>query len=125
MGGFVDTHSAKDSVRNDLLPDIMNYSCWIAAPRSKVDLSKGEFFIEVKTDKSFDPFIDNNDEVSHHDRDYPFEATADLRVIARGQILAYCTAIAQSQFRTHVFGVIILGETRKTISLGSSRYGCD
>jgi hypothetical protein len=87
----------------------MNYSRWITAPRSKVDLSKGEYFIEVKTGKSFDPFVDNNDEASHHDEDYPFEATAELRMITRGQILAYCTAIARSQFRTHVFGVIILG----------------
>jgi len=65
--------------------------------------------MEVKTGKAFDPFIDHNDEASHHDEDYPFEATAELRMITRGQILAYCTAIARSQFRTHLFGVIILG----------------
>jgi len=87
----------------------MNYSHWIMAPRSKVDLSKGEYFIEAKTSKSFNPFVDNDDETSDRDPDYPLEATANLRMITHGQILTYCTAIARSQFRTHVFGVIILG----------------
>ena len=65
--------------------------------------------MEVKTGKSFDPFVDNDDDASLRDEDYPFEATANLSMITRGQILTYCATIACSQFRTHVFGVIILG----------------
>ncbi|KIM44449.1 hypothetical protein M413DRAFT_353590 [Hebeloma cylindrosporum] len=74
-----------------------------------VDLSKAEYFIEVKNGKALDPFVDNDDKSSDRDPDYPFEAIADMRILTRGQILAYCTAIARSQFRTHVFGVIIIG----------------
>ena len=88
----------------------MNYSHWIKAPQSKVDLYKAEYFIEAKTGKSFDPFVDNDEKTSDRNGDYPFEATANLRMITRGQILTYCTAIARSQFRTHVFGIIILGK---------------
>lgn len=52
--GFVDTHSAKDSVRDNISPDIMNYSRWITASGLKVDLSNGLYFIEAKTGKSFE-----------------------------------------------------------------------
>ncbi|KIM40753.1 hypothetical protein M413DRAFT_446141 [Hebeloma cylindrosporum] len=107
--GFVDSHSSKDPHRDDLSPDIINYKRWITAPTSKVDLSKAEYFIEVKTGKTFDPFVDNDEKGSDRDPQYPFEAIADSRMITRGQILTYCTAIARSQFRTHVFGVIIVG----------------
>jgi len=97
-------------------------------PRSKVDLLKGEYFIEFKKGKSFDPFVDNNDDPSLRDEDYPFEADADLSMITRGQILTYCTAISRSQFRTHVFGVSILSSYARLFPWdpsGSLRYGRD
>lgn len=35
----------------------MNYSRWIIAPHSKVNLSQSKYFIEPKTDASFNLFI--------------------------------------------------------------------
>ncbi|KIM40756.1 hypothetical protein M413DRAFT_28524 [Hebeloma cylindrosporum] len=107
--GFVQGHSAEDSAPDDGSPSIIYYRDLLTPPRSKLDFSNVEYFVEAQTSQAFDPFVDNDDNDSDRYEYYPFEATADLRMTTRGQILAYCTTIARSQFRTHVFGVIILG----------------
>lgn len=106
---MVKGQSAEGFVCDEFSSSIINYSCRITEPTTKVDLSNGVYFMEAKTGEVFDPFIDDDDEASLRDDNYPFEANANLRMTTRGQILTYCTAIAGSQFRTHVVGVIILG----------------
>ncbi|KAJ7701667.1 hypothetical protein B0H14DRAFT_2416908, partial [Mycena olivaceomarginata] len=98
-------------------PDISVYSDQQPSNENLCRACDMECFLELKTDPQDDPFADTGTlgKESARARD------------SRGQIITYLNAIQASQYRTHVFGVImvknkcrLLRPTRSGIEVTSS-----
>ena len=90
--------------RTALKPDICVYPKDDPQDGCKTDFSKMAFFIEFKSDKSYDPFVDKGEMV---DDDFPFEKSSIESQHNRGQLASYAAALAGTQFRVHTFCVLV------------------
>jgi hypothetical protein len=94
-----------------LKPDISVYTQ--GSDRSRcTDFSLMESHVEVKFDESDDPFHDD----SVHSFEHDTEASKDTK----GQITSYAVAQLATQFRTHIFTILICGGFCVGIDLGQS-----
>jgi hypothetical protein len=66
-----------------------------------------ELFAEFKFNFTADPFIDPEDPLVP---DNDFERDSDAARLLRGQIASYVAALSGSQFRVHVFSILICGK---------------
>ncbi|KZP33279.1 hypothetical protein FIBSPDRAFT_1036388 [Athelia psychrophila] len=82
-------------------PDITGYSKKQTATSNLCRSRDMETFIELKFNPSFDAFTTDIDRLEN--------TTGDGRD-TRGQVITYLNAMQAAQFRTHGFGVLILGE---------------
>lgn len=96
-----------------LKPDICAYPIDDPPDGGKADFSKMNLFIELKSDKSCDPFVSDGEMA---DKDFPFEKRADASRLNRGQLASYAAALAGTQFRVHSYYV---RREREVHSLGS------
>ena len=64
-----------------------------------------ELFAEFKFDASADPFIDSESHIPNKE----FEWDTDAARLLRGQLSSYVAALSGSQFRIHVFTILIFG----------------
>jgi hypothetical protein len=83
-----------------LKPDISVYTQGSDRSR-RTDFSLMESHVEVKFDESDDPFHDD----SVHSFEHDTEASKDTK----GQITSYAVAQLATQFRTHIFTILICG----------------
>jgi hypothetical protein len=86
---------------------------------NQTDFSRMELFFEFKFDVNADPFIDSE---SHIPNDH-FERDTEAARLLRGQLSSYVAALSGSQFRVHVFTILIFGR-RAPYVLGSERRCC-
>jgi hypothetical protein len=114
---FVNTSDNPDTACQGLKPDVGVYrtSC---TPNRITDFSKMEFWVEFKYNPDHDAFrdttewngtLDGSDEFSH------FEHTSQQSRLTRGQIASYAAAQLGTQFRTHVFSLLICGRFARFI----------
>ncbi|KAF9021834.1 hypothetical protein BDZ89DRAFT_1071147 [Hymenopellis radicata] len=105
---MVDTSSTEDPLSGFFLshkvkPDISVYSP--DHPRSNDNPCRAcdmETFIECKVHTPFEPFTDKKGSLERN--------AGDARE-SRGQLITYLNAVQAAQYRTHCFGVFILGAT--------------
>ncbi|KAJ3996310.1 hypothetical protein F5050DRAFT_1807867 [Lentinula boryana] len=95
--GFFDDHKIK--------PDITVYSDRKPSNNNPCRACDMETFLELKVDVQSDGFhLDNSDPLN-----ISFEKDGGESRDTRGQLVTYLNAMQASQFRTHGFGVLILG----------------
>ena len=70
-------------VRGALKPDICTYPIDDPPDGGKIDFSKMDLFIELKSEKSYDPFVGDGEEADEH---FPSEKHADASRLNRGQL---------------------------------------
>ena len=73
----------------------------------KTDFSKMDLFVEIKNNKSKDPFVSNGEGGYY---DFPFEKDTSGAEFYRGQLASCAAALARSQFRVHTFCVLMCAE---------------
>jgi hypothetical protein len=79
-----------------------------------VDFSRVDFIIEFKK-VSDDPFVDDTSESDGDGHNNPFLRKDGSVHKVLGRITAYATAILSTQYRTHLFMVLIVGEYARLI----------
>ncbi|KAJ8487866.1 hypothetical protein ONZ45_g14177 [Pleurotus djamor] len=86
-------------------PDSNLYEKGVVKPGYVNHMDKASLVVEFKYGKDLDILIMD----SHSDRDAaaPFEATAEKRLKARGQLVTYLVEMAARQRRTHIFVVFV------------------
>ena len=117
---FVDTSGDKD--KNCLIdghfckPDIAAYNPG-DTKRGKTDFSRIEVAIEVKPNKSYDPFVDVAplDEYPAPGNAARVEADTSNGMDTLGQITTYATAHMAQQLRPWVFSVVICGNYARLV----------
>jgi len=76
----------------------------------QTDFSRMELFAEFKFNVTADPFIDpENRPIPNNDFERDSEAAQSLR----GQLASYAAALSGSQFRIHVFSILICGKNAR------------
>ena len=87
----------------ELKPDITIYANGsFLKDKNKVDFAALEMSIELKRNKSYDPFSNTENT--------PFEKCTEDALSMRGQITAYATAQLGKRFHHFAFSVVIIGE---------------
>ena len=71
----------------------------------KTDFARMELFAEFKFDANADPFVDSESHIPNKE----FERDTDVARLLRGQLSSYVAALSGSQFRVHVFTILIFG----------------
>jgi hypothetical protein len=114
---FVNTSGNPDPACQGLKPDVGVYHS--SRPPSRItDFSKMEFWVEFKYHPDHDTFrdtakpnetSDGSDEFSH------FEHNSQQSQLTRGQIASYAAAQLGTQFRTHIFSLLICGSFARFI----------
>jgi hypothetical protein len=99
----VDTSKSKVSGDLCVAPDISVYcNDHPASNQNLFHASDLDCFLELKHTPLHDPFDDEAEELERH---------SGYARDTRGQIATYLTAMQVSQYRTHSFGVVIVGAT--------------
>jgi hypothetical protein len=116
------TSRAKDKPENlkfpfDMEPDCSLYASenYDAGSEPIFDFNRVDFIIEFKTS---DPFIDDPTGTQEREKGEPtnlFLCPGPGCVTSRGQLTAYATAIMSTQYRTHLFMVLIVKEYARLI----------
>jgi hypothetical protein len=89
---------------DNLATDVSAYkSTDLPLKPNQTDFSRMELFVEFKFDVGADPFIDSE---SHLPNDH-FERDTEAARLLRGQLSSYVAALSGSQFRVHVFTILI------------------
>ena len=114
---FIDTSDNPDPGCQGLKPDIGIYhsSC---TPSRVNDFSQMEFWVEFKYNTDHDAFQDNakpNETSDRSDESSHFEHNSQQSQLRRGQIASYTAAHLGSQFRTHIFSLLICGSFARFI----------
>lgn len=105
---FLDTHSTGDVNCDNLATDVSAYKVKDLPPKpDQTDFSRMELFAEFKFNFTADPFIDPEEPLVP---DNDFERDSDAARLLRGQIASYVAALSGSQFRVHVFSILICGK---------------
>jgi hypothetical protein len=100
------THSNGDPECDNLATDVSGYkSKDLLSNPGKTDFAKMDIFAEFKFDANADPFIDPEG----HTPNKEFERDTDAARLLRGQLSSYVAALSGSQFRVHVFTILIFG----------------
>ena len=111
---LVDTHAYRDTKRDKLAPDLSIYPIKNQPEGdAKTDFSKMDLFVEFKNAVSSDPFWDPPDGKKR--REFCFEKDSNDARLIRGQLASYAAALAGSQFRVHVFCVLVCGKYARFI----------
>lgn len=114
---FVNTSEIPDTACQGLKPDIGVYHT-SRTPSRITDFSTMEFWVEFKYNADHDAFRDTakpnetpdgSDEFSH------FEHNSQQSRLTRGQIASYAAAQLGTQFRTHIFSLLICGSFARFI----------
>ncbi len=101
-------HSTGDVDCDNLATDVSAYRATnLPQKPNQTDFSKMELFAEFKFDVSSDPFIDPE---HPHVPNNNFERDTDTARLLRGQLASYVSALSGSQFRVHVFTILICGK---------------
>jgi hypothetical protein len=106
---FVDTSDNPDLACEGLKPDIGVYRSGLS-PTRITDFSKMEFWVEFKPSTDWDGFRDiakPNQTSDQSDEFSLFENNSQKSRLTRGQIASYAAAQLATQFRTHVFSLLI------------------
>jgi len=113
---FVDAHAIPDTLRDKLTPDICVYPL-SDQPQgdAKTDFSRMDLFIEFKFADTSDPFCDPEDPLRPQVGEFRFESDTEHSQLVRGQLASYAAAHAGSQFRVHIFCVLICGKYARFI----------
>jgi hypothetical protein len=105
---FLNTHSTGDVNCDNLATDVSAYKAKdLPLKPDQTDFSRMELFSELKFNVTADPFIDPEDPLMP---DNDFERDSDAARLLRGQIASYVAALSGSQFRVHVFSILICGK---------------
>lgn len=103
---FSNTHSYGDVDCDNLATDVSAYrSTDLPSKPNQTDFSRNELFVEFKFDVSADPFLDSQTHIPNGD----FERDTEAARLLRGQLSSYVAALSGSQFRVHVFTILIFG----------------
>jgi len=103
---FANTHSNGDPECDNLATDVSGYkSKDLPSNPGKTDFAKMDIFAEFKFDANADPFIDPEGPTPNKE----FERDTDTARLLRGQLSSYVAALSGSQFRVHVFTILIFG----------------
>ncbi|KAF9520319.1 hypothetical protein BS47DRAFT_1335924 [Hydnum rufescens UP504] len=94
---------AADICMYKLLDEVLGYTS--TDPMDRTNFARMEFFIEVKSDRNHDGFRD----------DGVFEADTVTGKSTRGQLASYAAAIMTTQFRVHLFSVLVCGRNARLI----------
>jgi len=81
-------------------------------PITGYDASRVEFVVEFKSSPSHDPFVVPNKQSSKR---YPLISTTATAHEVVGQITAYAAQILSSQYRTHLFTILICKDSARLI----------
>jgi hypothetical protein len=114
---FVNTSGKPDSECQGLKPDVGVYHSE-RMPSRTTDFSKMEFWVEFKLQADHDAFRDeakSNQTLTLLDDSPQFEHDSQQSRDTRGQIASYAAAHMGTQFRTHVFSLLICGSFARFI----------
>ena len=105
-----DTHDHPDPDSGVLTPELLkpDLACYqpnIGRSR-KTDFSLMEFHVEVKFDRGDDAFQDDSE---------PLERDTKTSKDSRAQITSYAVAQLSTQFRTHIFSVLIIRDRARIL----------
>jgi hypothetical protein len=104
---FVNTHSTGDVACDNLATDVSAYKTTdLPLKPNQTDFSRMETFVEFKLEAAADPFIDPEDPLIPNN---DFERDTEAARLLRGQLSSYVAALSGSQFRVHVFTILICG----------------
>jgi hypothetical protein len=107
---ILNTSTATDTAYSNLKPDCLVYYSDEGPPVCG-DFSRADIFVEVK--RVGDPFVfEKPCKTSSNDTDSVYSPASPDNL---GQITAYATAILSSQYRTHTFSVLIMGDYARLI----------
>jgi Fungal protein kinase len=113
---LVNSDAKRDEQRDGLGPDVTAYRVDEVPQNGKVDFSMMLHWAEVKKKETADPFVDPPEGKGKSvPDDFKFENQKEEAQLNRGQLCAYATALAGSQFLLHSFSVSICGNTARFI----------
>lgn len=123
---LADTHNhAESSGIGSLKPDLLLYGkdnvkeCYVGGDAYRSHFGFAELFVEVKKDKSRDPFKDptNPEEAIAGSliAEFKGKQRKESAIGTIGQIVSYATELCARQHRTHCFSISIYGQTARLI----------
>ncbi|KAJ8523318.1 hypothetical protein ONZ45_g140 [Pleurotus djamor] len=98
-------HDPNSRPGSQVKPDNNLYEKGVVTPGYVNHMDKASLVAEFKYGKDLDILVADN--FSDRDAAAPFEATAEKRLKARGQLVTYLVEMAARQHRTHIFMVFV------------------